>query len=204
MKNLRIVLVIVLSFTGITQSQAQFLNTLKTSPWVIGVGWNIVDDNGEPGSVFATSEEWNLKAYPSSFRVEKEYKDGLSFVLTGSYNDYDGSKNTEVSSTFLAFDLGVKYNFMQLYNINDKWFKFSDNVFDIYTALSFGVTERSKDIVGTSPTVNLGFGMNAFIYNGWGINLDVQGKLGLTGGFISTPANYSQYSFGVIKRIGSK
>lgn len=209
MKNLRNVLVVVLLFTGATQAQAQFFQDLKNGPWIVGVGWNIVDDNGSPGRIFNVGD-WNLKSYPTSIRVEKDYKDGFNFIFMGAYNQYNGAKtiNSEVgvSSTFLSFDLGAKYNYMALYNINEEWFNFSHDVFDIYTSLTLGVTVRNTAKIGTIPTANLGFGMNAFIYNGWGINIDVQGKFGLfaPGGFYSTPANYTQYSFGIIKKIGGR
>jgi len=206
MRNFRIALVVALLLTGLTQSKAQFFKDLKNGPWVVGVGWNIVDDNGSPGRIFTVSEAWNMLSYPSSIRVEKDYKDGFSFIFMGSYNKYSGAKiinsETGVTSTFMAFDLGAKYNFMNLYNINQEWFNFPHDVFDIYSALSLGVTMRNTAKIGTAGTINVGFGMNAFIYKGWGINLDAQGKFGFTDGFWSTPANYTQYSFGIIKKFG--
>lgn len=191
-----------------TNTKAQFFETLRTSPWIIGAGWNIVDDNGQKTkNIFDFKNSFNIPPYPATLRVEKFYKDGISFVFNGSYNRYQSKKvingDLNQTTTFLAFDLGAKYNFSYLYNINQEWFNFDSDVFDYYLAMGMGVTFRNTDQVGNSGTVNIGFGLNSFVYNNWGINLEAVGKFGLSGKFIQTAANYTQYSFGVIYKIRS-
>lgn len=201
-----ILLISLLAITTVTK--AQFFDVLRTSPWVVGAGWNIVDDNGQKTkNIFDFKNSFNIPAYPSSIRVEKIYKDGISFVFNGSYNRYQSKKvingDLNQTTTFLAFDLGAKYNFSALYNINQEWFNFDTDVFDYYATMGFGATFRNTDQVGNSGTVNIGFGLNSFVYNNWGINLEAVGKFGLSGKFIQTAANYTQYSFGIIYKIES-
>lgn len=209
MKSLRPLLILVFLFIGITSSQAQFFQTLRTSPWVLGAGWNIVDDNGQKTkNIFDFKNSFNIPSYPATIRVEKYYTDGISFVFNGSYNDYQSKKiingDLNQKSTFLAFDLGAKYNFSNLYNINQQWFNFKTDVFDYYATMGMGITFRNTDQVRNSGTFNIGFGLNSFIYRNWGINLEAVGKFGLSGKLIQTAANYTQYSFGVIYKIESK
>ena len=207
MKNYKTTLVILLLLIGSVESNAQFFETLKRSPWIFGAGWNIVDDNGNPGRIFNFSD-WNMKSYPSAIRVEKYYQDGFSFVFKGSYNQYNGGKiiNSEagVSSTFLAFDLESRYNFCELYDINSEWFNFTSEVFDAYGAFGLGYTMRSTEKVGGASTFNFGIGLHTWVYGNWGLNMEAMGKLGINGNFWSTPANYTQYSFGVIYKLGNR
>lgn len=202
MKNLKVILVAVLFFAVVGQSKAQFFKQLAEGDWVFGIGWNIVDDNGQKlGDVFGQAGAWNAIGYPSSVRVEKGYNKGLSFVFQGSYNPYQDSKNVngdfDQGSTFYSLDLNAKFNFVSLYDINAEWFNFATDVFDVYGSFGGGFTSRSTNQVGNAGTMNLGLGMNAYVYKDWGINLDATAKFGLSD-FWNTPANYTQYSIGVI------
>jgi hypothetical protein len=208
MKNLKIILVALVFFALVGESNAQFFNKLKNGDWVLGAGWNFVDDNGKPlTNIFGQAGAWNSLAYPSAVRVEKNYNPGLSFVFNGSYNQYRNSKDVNnsfnQSSTFYALDLSAKYNFVALYDINAEWFNFATDVFDVYGTFGGGFTSRSTARVGNAGTMNLGIGVNAYVYGNWGINIDATSKFGFTDGFWDTPTNYRQYSIGVIYKLSN-
>ena len=194
----------------VEQSSAQMtwkehMNILKKSHWVFGIGWNVVDDDGKAfKKIFDVKNSWNIPAYPSSIRVEKYYMKGMSFVLKADFNQYKSVKliNSDVplnlSSSFFSTDLALKYNLCALFDINTKLFHFEQDVFDIYTAGGFGYTYRNTPRVGSVGTFNLGFGMNSWIYEGFGINIEAMSKFGLTSPFFSTPSNYLQYNIGIV------
>ena len=208
MKSIKIIIVAVFIFTVTGQANAQFFQKLANGDWIVGAGWNIVDDNGQKmGDLFGQGGSWSMLGYPSSVRVEKNYNAPLSFVFLGAYNQYSDSKviNGEFhdeASTFLSFDLNAKYNFMHLYNVNTEWFGFETDVFDIYGSFGGGFTHRSTNQVGNQGTVNLGVGMNAFVYKNWGFNIDATAKFAVQD-FWHTAANYTHYSIGVLYKLKS-
>lgn len=202
MKKLKIIIVALIFFSAIDQYKAQYTKNLLDGDWVFGIGWNIVDDNGKKfENLFGEGAGWNALAYPSAIRIEKGYNRGLSFVFNGSYNQYSDLKdiNNEFnqSTTFFALDLGAKFNFVTLYDINAEWFNFATDVFDVYGAIGGGFTYRSTDQVNGAPTVNLSVGTNAYLINNWGINIDATAKFGITD-FWKTATNYTQYSVGIV------
>ena len=191
-----------------SSANAQFFEKLTHGDWIVGAGWNIVDDNGKKTeNFFGQSDAWNLQMYPSSVRVEKHLDKGFSFLFTGAYNNYKETKDINglynESSTFFSLDLGAKYNFVSLFYQNEKRFGYDYNYLDfldVYAALGAGYTYRSTTQVNSAATINLGVGVNFSVYQNWGINLDATAKFGVNN-FWKTAANYTQYSFGVIYYI---
>lgn len=198
MKNVKIILLAAAVFIAFGSTKAQFANNLANGDAIIGIGWNIVDDNGQKfENVFELDSSWNVPAYPSAFRVEKGFNKAMSFVFTGSYNKYKVSKriNGEIQneeSLFYAFDFGIKYNFLHA----------KSEVIDLYGVFGFGATHRDTYTVGNEATANLSIGMNAYIYKGFGINIDASSKFGVDD-FWETNVNYTQYSIGVIYKLHS-
>ncbi|MCW3076533.1 MAG: hypothetical protein JWO32_1142 [Bacteroidetes bacterium] len=203
----------------VSTSEAQFAKNFKKgwatamqklaeSPWVFGLGWNIVDDNGKPWKKgFDAHNSWNIQGYPTTVRVEKFYDKGFSFVFNFAYNKYKAGKliNSEIpnatTTNFMSFDLNGKYNFCELYDINTKLFNFATPVFDPYATTGFGYTYRNTPRFGGAATYNIGLGLHSWIYKGFGVNLEVMAKFGLAGPFFRTPTNYTQYNFGIIYQL---
>jgi hypothetical protein len=188
----------------IKNSWYKMVSTLKPTPWVIGVGWNMVADNGNPFKKDFKSRTWQAPAYQTTFRLEKYIDKGWSAVFYFSYNKFKKGSliNSEIpapaNSDLIAFDFNAKYNFCELYDVNQKWFKFKEKVFDLYATSGIGYTIRHTLRVKDVCTFNFGFGTNIWLYKGWGVNLQAMAKFGLTGPLIKTPTNYLQASFGVI------
>ncbi len=208
MKKFNIIFAIVLMVSVLGQAQAQ------ENPWVFGLGWNVIDDNGKPGmSDFDLHHSMNALPYPTALRIEKFLGYGMSFVVAASYNKYEGRKDINSdpfkgdsavihNSTVTAFDVGGKFGLMTIYDMNERVFNFSHQVFDPYIHIGAGYTTRDTRQVQNTPTANFGFGMNVVIWKGWGMNVDATGKLGISD-FWTTPANYVQYTFSVIYRLQS-
>ncbi len=182
----------------------RFIMPFRKSPWIVGPGWNIVDDNGNAWrKIFAAKSSWHLPPFPSSIYLEKMYTKGWSFVFAFNANRYKAGKlvNSDIPSTanymLLAFDLNAKFDFNELYDFN-KLIDPNIKYFDYYGTFGFGYTNRSAPRVHSAVTLNLGFGANVWIYEGWGINLQSMSKFGLASPFFRTPKNYLQYSFGVV------
>lgn len=178
------------------------------SSWILGVGWNIVDDNGlKSEKIFDVSGSWNLSPYPTTIKVEKVFDKGFSLALNAANNTYEkgklvnGEKVTTSTTNFLSFDLNGKYNFCHLYDINTKLFHFEKQVFDIYATHGYGVTFRDHAKYGTVATANLGGGLNAWVLGDFGINIEAVGKFGIEKPFIKTGSNYTQYSFGIVYKL---
>ena len=67
--------------------------------------------------------------------------------------------------------------------------------------MGLGYTYRAG--AGTSPhvpTVNLGVGMNFWIFRGFGIQLHSNAKFGVFPKIWNTPSNYLQHSAGIVYR----
>ena len=150
----------------------------------------------------------NGLSYPTTLRVEKGLNGGFSGVFTASYNEYEGRKEinsgrrTVENSTFTAIDLGVKFDFNQLYDLNTKVFNFAENTLDCYMLLGFGYTMRDSAaaFVGNAANANVGLGINLIVYKNFGVNFEATGRFGLSD-FWDTPANYTMYNFGIIYRL---
>jgi OOP family OmpA-OmpF porin len=179
---------------------------MRQTPWTVGLGWNIVDDDGRRFSkIFAAKSGWSMPPYPSSARCEKYFDKGWSAVFNVQYNRYKDGKmvNGDIKTTGmnLSFDLNAKYDFTFLYDISTLWFKQASKVADVYMTSGFGFTARNTARVHGVATYNIGFGATAIIYQGWGINLEAMSKFGLASPFFSTPSNYLQYTIGAVYRF---
>ncbi|MGZ3883744.1 MAG: hypothetical protein ACXVPD_05980, partial [Bacteroidia bacterium] len=106
----------------------------------------------------------------------------------------------------MGFDLNAKYNFCDLYDFNqllgigDK----SNKRFDLLAVHGWGYTYRSVSRGGNSATFNVGFGGNVWVYEGFGVQIQAISKFGLKGPIFKTPANYLDYSIGIIYKFKPK
>jgi hypothetical protein len=180
------------------------LTKLKPTPWILGIGWNVVDDDGHPTKNLFSSKSLNMTPYLSTLRAEKYVAAGFSGVFYFAYNNFQAGKfiNSDLpanaSSNFMCYDLEVKYNLCTLYDINLHLFGMQRQLFDIYFATGMGYTFRAAQRVPDVTTYNFGLGSNIWLTRHWGVNLQGMAKLGLTTPLFRTPANYLQYSFGVV------
>jgi hypothetical protein len=188
----------------VTHFWKDVIHKLKPSPWIIGLGWNIVDDDGNPFKRGLDRKSLNALTFPSTLSIEKSIYQGWSMVFCIAYNDYKAGQyvNSAIplksSSNFWSYDLNAKYNLCNLYDINAKWLRSEKKIIDIYAIAGFGYTFRSTQKVKDVSSFNIGMGGNLWIYKGWGINLQGLAKFALKEPLFRSPYNYLQYNIGVV------
>lgn len=176
--------VVLFSLFLINQINAQ--ETAKQ--WVMGFGFNAVDDDGKPmKDLVNLTNGWNALPFPSMIIFENYIKEGISLEYSMSVNAFkigsliDGDILKQ-NRFFMGNDLNGKYHFNTLYK------KFYD--FDPYIAIGVGATNRGKSI---APTGNVGFGATYWVGSRLGINIQSLAKFS----FISTETNYLHHTLGV-------
>lgn len=194
-KNVTIALLAFLLFTGVSNLFAQdpttptakkpFGEWLTKTPWIVGFGVDIVDDNGTPGSIFHDLKTYEY--YPAKFTAEK--------VLVKGFSAQFAFASTSVNPhNYLMMDFSGKYSF--LYKKTEK------KILDPYAIAGLGYTYRDRSPLSSntseesnnSVTFNLGLGTNVWLYPNMGLNFQGLAKF--------TKDKYLQASVGLVFRIG--
>lgn len=209
MKNLLYSLLTLLLMTSVFEAQVDkqpirhFFNRakldLKNTPWIVGLGGNVIEDDGVPFKIFDVAKTWNIPPYPTRVTIEKGMLYGWSAEFAFSYNNIKTGKiiNGDVRTTggnYLCFDLSGKFNFNQFFK-EKTWF-------DVYALHGYGFTHRDATRFQNAATFNVGFGADAWVYqNIIGINIQTQAKFGISGPYMKSGANYLQHSVGIVYRF---
>ena len=193
-----IMLVMGISATSQIYSQEDLQLTSKDSivqsSWVLGLGYNIVDDSATPfGDDFLNIKDtWNALAYPSRISIGRFFKNGIGLEAIGSYNKYkvgktvDGNINT-TPRDYYALDGQISYDLNKVFG-ETGWF-------DPY--IHAGAGYSSIGSIGRT-TANAGFGFNTWFSDKWGLNFNTMGKWGIKEG----STKQLQHSAGVAYRFG--
>lgn len=207
------------------EKRTEFREKMKTTPWVVGHGWNIVHDDAGKWfkNLFNADKVWNMTPYPLRFTAEKWLyskedstkgsRRGWSVELMAAYNRYgsgnylvDRGGNPVLVTTqynLLSFDLHAKYNFNRLVNIN-KWFGSEKEIFQPYGTFGLGYTYRDLPAHPHTPTLNAGLGFNVWIYKGIGVQVQSIAKFGMKDKFPHSGSNYLQHSISVVYMLERK
>ena len=169
-------------------------DSIVKSSWVLGLGFNIVDDTATPfGDTFLDIKDtWNVVPYPSRISIGRFFKNGLGIEAIGTYNKYkvgkiiDGAINTAPREYF-SIDGKISYDLNKLIG--------ETNWFDPYIHVGAGYSSIGN--VGRS-TANAGFGFNTWFSDKWGANFNTMGKWGIKEG----STKQLQHSAGVVYRFG--
>ena len=169
-------------------------DSIVKSSWVLGLGFNIVDDTATPfGDTFLDIKDtWNAVPYPSRISIGRFFKNGLGIEALGTYNEYkigkiiDGAINT-APRDYYAIDGKISYDLNKLIG--------ETNWFDPYIHVGAGYSSIGK--VGRA-TANTGFGFNTWFSDKWGANFNTMGKWGIKEG----STKQIQHSAGVVYRFG--
>lgn len=165
--------------------------------WMIGVSWNVVNDNEEKlPNLYDVSKSWNYVYFPSRLAVDRYLKRGWSWEAIGAYNNYTSSKiindSTGRTGIFLSGDFHIKYSYNHLLKKN-KWF-------DPYYSFGLGFTYRKALSKPLTPTFNAAFGSNFWFAKQWGAQVQITGKLALVPDIYVSRYDYFQYNVGVVYR----
>ena len=201
MKQVLSILVFLVFVQTASAQPYKTIGVYKPYKWMFGVSWAAIDDNGSKfGKLFDVQNSWNLLPYPSSLTVDRYFKYGWSMEFGATYSKYKLGKlindSTNFQGTFFNFDVNAKYSFSQLYAPRARWI-------DPFLTAGIGYTYRQEGAATHAPTVNVGGGVNFWVYKGIGIRLQSAAKLGVYPGFWETPENYLQHSAGLVLKVGA-
>jgi hypothetical protein len=164
--------------------------------WIFGLGWNVVDDNGSPfKKLFDIPNAWSMPWHPSQLSAELIGKNGFTYGAAFSYNKYKSGKTINskvISGSFLFFnlDLFAKYHLKEHVKLPPR--------IDPYASAGAGYTLRFVGPYNNTATLNFGFGMNVWLNQYIGLNLQSLAKFGLRSPFYKNGSNYLQHSIGVV------
>ncbi len=169
-------------------------DSIVKSSWVLGLGFNIVDDTATPfGDTFLDIKDtWNVVPFPSRISIGRFFKNGLGIEAIGTYNKYkvgkiiDGAINT-APRDYYAIDGKISYDLNKLIG--------ETNWFDPYIHVGAGYSSIGN--IGRS-TANAGFGFNTWFSDKWGANFNTMGKWGIKEG----STKQLQHSAGVVYQFG--
>jgi len=185
-----------LSSTGFAQP-SKMLNNRDNYNIMFGASWSVLDDDGNGTNPFAF-DQWHTMLYPTRAFFDKYIYSGWSAEIAGSYQKYNPAKlvndSLNISGSLFALDAHIKYSPYQF--LGRGWF-------EPYASAGFGFTNRTSDPRNTAkpfcPTLNLSVGMNFWLGNNFGIQLQSSAKFG-TLDFFKT-SNYMQHSAGFVIRL---
>lgn len=164
------ILIISLLFTTLVNAQAG--DDVSDVPWTIGIGVNIVDNDGLHRP-FKTNN-WNFKN-PISINIERKITSAWSgnFAITINSLESDNPQNGAYviqDRTFFALDVTGRYTYDRLFMDTPRV-----DPFEAYLLAGFGYTSAiSQDAIN----FDLGLGFNIWIIQDIGIRLQTMGKFG--------------------------
>lgn len=167
--------------------------------WILGVGWNAVDDNGTPfKKLFALRKAWNIPWYPSQLSAEILGDEGWAWGGIFNFNMYKGNKIINGTAAggsfpFISIDAFAKYHLNNKLNIKKRY--------DPYIPMGAGYTLRFIAPYRHTIMVNFGLGINIWMTPKIGLNLQTMAKFGCRSPFIKTGSNYLQHSGGLVYMI---
>jgi hypothetical protein len=159
-----------------TLVSAQINNAEPDVPWTIGVGVNIVDNDGFKFSQPFTTKNWNFKN-PISVNIERKIDNFWSANLAITLNTLEQTNKhnngfiTEDSNLF-AVDVTGRYTYDQLFMDTPRI-----DPFEAYVLTGIGYTSVSGLSYNTA-TFNIGLGFNIWIIQDFGLRLQTMGKFG--------------------------
>lgn len=169
-------------------------DSIVTSSWMVGLGYNIVDDSGDAFNDFTTiKNQWNAVAFPSRINIGRYFKSGLGLEIIGTYNKYkkgftiDGFANPE-DINYFGIDSRLSYDLNKIIG-ETGWF-------DPYVGIGLGYTDASNTPRGTYNAV---VGFRTWFSDRWGLDLSSSGKWAMGD---NGATNHIQHGAAVVYRFG--
>lgn len=196
MKTFRYVLILILAlplnFTNAQELQLTAKDSIVTSSWMVGLGYNFVDDSGNQfDKLLDFDNEWNAVAFPSRLSIGRYFKSGLGIEAIGTYNKYktgkliDGSINNE-DIDYFGIDARLSYDLNKI--IGETGF------FDPYIGVGLGYTDANNQGRGTYNGV---IGFRTWFSDRFGLDFSSSGKWAMD----SDATNHLQHAVGAVYRF---
>lgn len=206
MKRITLLSLVVLCFSssfilGQEDLQLTSKDSIVQSSWMIGLGYNIVDDSGYAfNELLAVKTQWNTLAYPNRLSIGRYFKSGIGIEAIGTINKYKRGKVIEQvindsDKDYFAVDARLSYDLNKLIG-QTGWF-------DPYVGIGLGYTYANKEPRGT---YNAAIGFRTWFSDRLGLDLSSTGKwrTGNTGTNHIQHAAGIVYQFGIVKGLSKK
>ena len=194
MKNYTLCLFVLVFLTSnpiFSQENLKFTSkdSIVQSSWMIGLGYNFVDDSGDAFNDFTTIEnQWNAVTFPSRISIGRYFKSGLGIEAIGTHNRYkkgniiDGNVNPE-DIDYFGLDTRLSYDLNKLIG-ETAWF-------DPYVGVGLGYTDANTIGRGTYNAV---IGFRTWFSDRLALDLSSSGKWS----FGNEATNHIQHAAGVV------
>lgn len=164
-------------------------DSMVASSWILFAGFNAVNDSGDGlRDYFVIKDQWNAVPFPSRMALGRNFSNGLSLDLIGTYNRYkegnivDDQILTE-NKPYYGMDVNLSYHFKYLVP-NPGWF-------DPYAGAGAGYT-YANDL--GRPTLNTVVGFRTWLSDRIALDLNTMGKWAV----FSSASNHFQHGVGVV------
>tara|TARA_R110002049_G_scaffold274180_1_gene452116 strand:+ start:327 stop:1493 length:1167 start_codon:yes stop_codon:yes gene_type:complete len=178
-----------INFGSAQELQLTAKDSVVNSSWMIGLGYNFVDDSGDMiKELFDFKDQWNAVAFPSRISIGRYFKNGLGVEAIGTYNKYkvgkliDGSINS-TESDYFGMDVRLSYDLNKIIG-ETGWF-------DPYLGVGLGYTDTSNEGRGTYNAV---VGFRTWLTDRIGFDFSSSGKWTMD----KSLTNHLQHSAGVL------
>jgi hypothetical protein len=173
------------------------VNNTNPYKFMFGMGWSIWDNDGNPNGI-ADFDGMQAEVFPSRIFADYYFYKGWSAEASLAFVSYNGKKHVNkqlnIKGLSLSTDVNLKYSFFSL---------FGKGLVDPYIIAGLGGTlHPSADTLSPAffPTLNVGAGINFWLNNAIGLQLQSAGKIGLTSDFFGK-SDYLQHSIGIVVRL---
>ena len=170
-------------------------DSLVQSSWMVGIGWNFIDDSGDAFNDFTTiKDQWNGVAFPSRINIGKYFENGLGIEAIASYNRYKQGNiidNVVLSEfkDYFSIDSRLSYDLNKLVG-HTAWF-------DPYVGVGIGYADANDVPRGTYNAV---IGFRTWFSDRWGLDFSSSGKWS----FGNEASNHIQHAVGVVYQFNIK
>lgn len=187
-----LLLALPLNFVNAQELRLTAKDSIVSSAWMVGLGYNFVDDSGDMfKELFEFKEQWNAVAFPSRLSIGRYFKNGLGIEAIGTYNKYkvgkliDGSISSK-ESDYLGIDARLSYDLNKL--IGETGF------FDPYIGVGLGYTDANDQGRGTYNGV---IGFRTWFSDHIGLDFSSSGKWAMD----NDATNHLQHAVGALYRF---
>jgi hypothetical protein len=179
---------------------------LKTIPWAIGMGINLVNNESNLEGVYNSKHNYTMLPIPSRGSLIYDFKkylniEGVTSLNRYRYETYNYSYFNDTlratvnakSSLLFMMDLHAQFSIPKL-NAKMK------NYLKPYLVVGPGITFRQGFAVKT--TTNVGIGFYSWITYNWGLQVQSLVKISNSKPFLDNGYNYVQHSFSIVYHLG--
>lgn len=193
--GLLILLVLPSVFFAQDELQITAKDSIVQSSWIVGVGFNAVDDSGNVfDGLFNVGKEWNIVPFPSRVSIGRYFKNGLGLEAIGTYNEYKEGNIIDAqvineNISYFGIDGRITYDINKIIG-ETGWF-------DPYVGIGAGYTDANNKGRGTYNAV---VGFRTWLSDRWGLDFNSTGKWAMSQSDGAT--NHIQHAAGVVYQFG--